>query len=245
MGEGLIPLPQRLVQRIVNLEFVEMAELLPEAWLYDEVTEPASRCCSNALKRRKTIITDILRWAQCFGALVSVLSTRYPDKVPEFMAYQATIIKCSREFEGLGWLQYDRAYRRQVAMTKEVNWSKVNTTLYNLCLAGKARRIHLCKWCLSDSHQSELCPEVARPHLIGVGQGFPYHQHSNAGRSQRGTVEICRLYNGREGNRCKFNPCKFAHLCMVCKRMHPVSACKAPEGRLAEHPAKRQRLQVE
>ena len=32
MGDGLAPL---LVKRIVQLEFVEMADLLPEAWLLE------------------------------------------------------------------------------------------------------------------------------------------------------------------------------------------------------------------
>jgi hypothetical protein len=40
--------------------------------------------------------------------------------VPELMSYQATIIKCAKDFHGLAWVQYDRAYRRQVAQTKEV-----------------------------------------------------------------------------------------------------------------------------
>ena len=40
--------------------------------------------------------------------------------VPELMAYQATIVKCSHDFEGMGWAQYDWAYRRQVAQTKDL-----------------------------------------------------------------------------------------------------------------------------
>ena len=35
MGEGPIPLPKQLVQKIVGLEFVEMAELIPEAGLFE------------------------------------------------------------------------------------------------------------------------------------------------------------------------------------------------------------------
>ena len=46
-------------------------------------------------------ITDILQWLQCFAGMVGVLLQKYPQMVPELMAYQATIIKCSRDFEGL------------------------------------------------------------------------------------------------------------------------------------------------
>jgi len=44
-----------------------------------------------------------------------VLSTKYPNKVPEFMAYLELIVKCSRDYEGFGWVLNDRAFRRQVA----------------------------------------------------------------------------------------------------------------------------------
>ena len=40
--------------------------------------------------------------------------------VPEFMLCQAMIIKYTRDFHGLAWAQYDRAYRRQVAQTKDL-----------------------------------------------------------------------------------------------------------------------------
>ena len=53
--------------------------------------------------------------------MVGALSTRYPDNVPEFMAYQALIVKCSRDCDGWGWVMYDRAFRRQVAVTKDLN----------------------------------------------------------------------------------------------------------------------------
>ena len=39
--------------------------------------------------------------------------------VPELMLYQATIVKCSRNFEGLAWAQYDQTYRRQATQTKD------------------------------------------------------------------------------------------------------------------------------
>ena len=31
-GEGLLPVPKKLQEKIVRLEFVEMRELLPETW---------------------------------------------------------------------------------------------------------------------------------------------------------------------------------------------------------------------
>jgi len=39
LGEGLVPLLAKLMQRIICLEFVEMAELLLESWLAAESSD--------------------------------------------------------------------------------------------------------------------------------------------------------------------------------------------------------------
>ena len=41
LGEGIAPLPPKLVKKITSLEFVEMADLLPEAWLLEETAMEA------------------------------------------------------------------------------------------------------------------------------------------------------------------------------------------------------------
>ena len=38
MGDPLCPLPEPLRKRILNLEFVDMADLQPEAWLFEDTT---------------------------------------------------------------------------------------------------------------------------------------------------------------------------------------------------------------
>jgi hypothetical protein len=81
MGDGLAPLPQKLVKRIVELGFVEMADLLPEAWLLKESSMEAQ------LRHQRGPITDITIWVQCFATFMGALATRYPTKVLELMAY--------------------------------------------------------------------------------------------------------------------------------------------------------------
>ena len=67
LGDGLAPLPPKLIKRIQQLEFVEMADLLPEAWLLEESTMEAQ------LRRQKGPVTDILVWVQCFAMFASTL----------------------------------------------------------------------------------------------------------------------------------------------------------------------------
>ena len=168
--------------------------------------------------------------------MVGVLSTRYPTEIPEFMAYQALIVKCSRDYEGIGWVLYDRAFRRQVAVTKDLNWSRLIPTLHSLCLAGRAQRNKFCSACLSDNHAVEQCPEAWQmfPPVGGIGQYSsasllpPYFPHPGpvpwrAGGGQAPApplgppgVPLCRLFDKPKGPRCNFVPCKF------CQRLHDL-----------------------
>ena len=71
MGHTLLPLPTKLVKKITNLEFVDMAELKPESWLLDEEDRQQAKCCHTP-SRRRTPVRDILTWVQCFASYVSV-----------------------------------------------------------------------------------------------------------------------------------------------------------------------------
>ena len=89
--------------------------------------------------------------------MVGVLSQAYPQMVLDLMAYLATIVRCYRDFEDLHWAQYDRMYRRQAAITKDLQWGRIDSTLYSKCFAGKARWRSMCTYCLSDNHTSQEC----------------------------------------------------------------------------------------
>ena len=223
LGEGLLPVPDKLAQKIVRLEYVEMRELMPETWLKED--EEARNTLSWP-KRRAAPVTDILQWLTCYAAMVGVLSKAYPSMVPEFMSYQATIIKCARDFDGLAWAQYDRAYRRQIAQTKELRWSRLNPTLYSLCFAGKARRHIVCSFCLSDNHSSDQCPE--NPSVLPAAF-TSYHTQPGPAPTPTGAPKLeklCNLFNAKEGPRCNYRNCKFAHKCSVCRGAHARAYCR-------------------
>ena len=99
MGGGLLPVPEKLVIKITRLEFVEMQELMPDTWLREE-EGPKLLAWP---RRRSAPVTNILQWLSCYSVMVGVLSRTYTGMVPEFMAYQATVIRCYRDFEGLAW----------------------------------------------------------------------------------------------------------------------------------------------
>ena len=97
IGEALPPVPERLVSRIQKWEFIDMAELLPEALVSARTVNQSTA----ALVHRKRPVTDILTWVQCFGVYVGILAKQFADSVPELMSYMIAIIKASRDYEGL------------------------------------------------------------------------------------------------------------------------------------------------
>lgn len=223
--EGLA-LPAKLVRKILDLDYVDMHELLPDTWRYQEEDQ---KCCHQRRGQRRGPITDILLWTECYAALVSILSTKFPEKTPQFMAYLKTIVKAQRTFTGEGWVTYDACYRRKAALTKSLEWGAVDFTLYNETFTGRAKALTRCRYCLSEHHVSANCVYAPQE-----SQNAGHPRHSTKGQNQ-----LCQLFNTRGGNRCYFNPCRFQHLCSECQGNHPMSTCR----RARSPPPKRPRVE--
>ena len=65
----------------------------------------------------KKSIEDILTWVQCFTTVVAILSTKFPEAVPDLMAYMLSIIWAYQEYEHPKWCNYDEAFRDKAATT--------------------------------------------------------------------------------------------------------------------------------
>ena len=188
-----------------------MHELLPETWLREE---EESRSVVGLPRRKSAHVINILQWVQCFSTLVGVLSKAHPQIVPDLMAHQATIVL---DFEDLHWVQYDRMYHHQVAITKDIRWGRVDTTLYSKCFAGKENMANL-SWpgSLQHSYGEQAAPaQISRPQ----------------GDQQLERWATCNLFNASEGSRCYLiNPCKYQHICAECRRKHPRARCSSRGG---------------
>ena len=223
-------LPPKLVQRIQDLEYVEMSELVPDAWRFQEDEQ---KCC-HQIRRipRRGPVTDILLWVECYALLVSVLATKFPEKIPQLMAYQQTIVKAHRTFIGEGWVTYDACFRRKASFTKSLEWGMVDFTLYNETFTGRAKSITRCRYCLSEHHSSSTC--VYAPDTPAN------RDSSNSKVTPRTMRKICLLYNSQAGNRCRYNPCRYIHSCTECQGAHPKSTCprtRPPAAKRARSPS--------
>ena len=233
VGEGLLPVPAKLAEKITRWEFVDMAELLPECWSSfgpkESVSAPGTRFGGY---RRRRAVTDIATWVQCFATYVSVMSTPHPQAVPELLAYLIFVLRASQDFGGIAWVTYDAAFRRQAFITGSRQWSKVNPSLYSICFSGVARTGQRCELCLSLSHPTRDCTMVNDPDpdvsarlktLESAVLAFTSHPFPQQGLIPRArSPDICRNWNA---GRCRMAQCRFRHVCRVCGGPNPAMTC--------------------
>ena len=250
------PLPPKLARQILELEYVNMAELVPDTWRYEE---EGSKCCHQSRRTsRRAPVTDILLWLECYASMAALLATRYPNKAAELVAYQRTIFCAHRDFEGEAWATYDTCYRRQAAAKKSLDWSQVDFNLYNQTFAGQAR-VKRRRFCLSEYHRAADCyyaPDTPPAHSSWSWQeegprapqrssrefspGYMYQSHTPRFQSQQvnQSIETCNLFSKPKGNMCRYKDCIFTHLCSEwCYGPHPASkgTTKKPWARKRPH----------
>ncbi len=146
-------------------------------------------------------VTSISLWLERFSIMAAILATRFPEKAPEFLAYQASIVRVERNYEGCQWVLYNRQYRREALARRDLNWSVPNTRLYNEAFIGRAWVIPKCSYCLSDDHLAGSCP---------------------VNPASMSKWEPCRNFN--EG-KCKRSSCRYTHVCLSCHEAHPWVDC--------------------
>ena len=232
--------PAKVAKRILDLEYMEMAEIAAEDDPIQSTGHPAGPS--------RPPVTNISQWLERYSVMAAILATRFPEKAPELLAYQSSIIRAERNYEGKQWVAYDRQYRREALARKDLNWSVPNVRLYNEAFTGRARAIPRCSYCLRDDHTASACPSIpSRP--------FPWDTPvwpapTALGQASRPVqAEACRNYND---GRCKRFNCIYQDICMGCQEAHAWINCprrrsqhKGPRSRsparraMAGHPAGR------
>ena len=116
-------------------------------------------------KTQRREVPDILSWIQCFRFYFSVMASKYPERVPNMLAYQTTLVREARRCGGRGWLAYDMAVRQQAAADPQCDWSKLNSSLYPVRFMAQASgRGRCCPHCLEPDHGGDECALSPRPH---------------------------------------------------------------------------------
>jgi len=89
ISNGLPPIPNKLVQRVEEGLFVEMADLLPSYLDFDTGGE------QTRSHKRLPVLRDITEWVQCFGMYIAIISRHKPKRLADLMGYQMIIMEAS------------------------------------------------------------------------------------------------------------------------------------------------------
>ena len=127
---SLSHLPHRLQDKIKKLEFVEMSDLLPEAWSAAED--------QDVLEASSTLLPNKEALCQTSGFGWSATCSWHPsqwksdlEKATHLFAYLRHVSRAARNFQGSAWVTYDRIYHQQVLTRRSLDWGFEDPSLYS------------------------------------------------------------------------------------------------------------------
>ncbi len=231
LGESLPAVPAKLVAKILKGEYVDMAELLKdniEVGRRKDLQDGARGSgCSGGNKASRREVPDLLSWVQCFGVYAAVLASKFPEKARELWAYQVLIVKEARRCGGTGWKEYDSMFRQQASSAVQLEWTKLNSSLFSVTFLTQSGRGKNCSLCQESDHASAECA-LATPAVAPLGvQGEPRERRLTSSQDRPWRPKSDRVcYSWNEG-RCSHAPyCRFRHVCAGCQGEHKVSDCR-------------------
>ena len=141
---GFTPVPAKTVSQILAGKFIDLGDLLsanitekePESQVYfgsHLVVTPSA-------KKHRRKIDDIVSWSEAFSIFMLILTSYFPHRWKDLTCYKLLILQTQRHFSGRVWCAYDLAFRQHAAATKLVDWSSMNSELFNFHAAGASLR---------------------------------------------------------------------------------------------------------
>ena len=208
LSEALPVMPAKLVKRILRGEYVDMAELL-----IDNMEVERRRAVSEAEEGRARInqheVPDMLSWLQCFSLYAAVVGSKFPEKVQDLWAYQATIIAEHRRCGGRGWCLYNAGFQQQIVSIESAEFGKLNQALYAMAYGSVGQ---FCDSCL----QTHALNPARVVQVVRLRE--PSREHREGGRTGEHSTKRRRRWACYAWNdRCSSSNCRFDH---VCSRFH-------------------------
>ena len=130
VSAALPPVPGYLVSKICSGKFVDFTLLRPCHLKKLPTTEPSSFQILRMIRSDLAPVRSFVDWAETWAVYTGVLSDHDPKKVQNLIGYFLLLAAASREVPGLGWLDYDKAFRKLAEDDPNVNWGEGSPTLW-------------------------------------------------------------------------------------------------------------------
>ena len=235
LSPALQPIPARLVRRILSTEFVEMRDLLSDNVSLYEQLESIHGPLHNAafpgpMRARMREVPSLLSWVFCFAAYVAVRTSDPTTR--DMLAYMQLITREGLRHGGRGWQDYDRSFRRQVAIDPSLRWNTLLPDLQASTVLGQGGGGgSYCSLCRGVDHTAARCALMYLQEPLSVPHmGIIPSAHTSAHRAvdiryrgARASSRICTSWN--RGTCAYPGMCNFRHVCALCYSTHRARDC--------------------
>ena len=242
--KGLPTLPMKLVERVWNLEYVDMEEFLPaprslriaeqgrsSASLQESLVGAFSQFQALQQYKAQRRVTDIITWTRCFSLYMAVLSKKAAEMVPSMVAHLHTVLRLQQKASSqLAWLEYDIQFRMELAASADRAWTCGDPWQYISCLPGPSALADPFEFSVEDAQSSQRS---------GAGRGKrPMEPEAERGVTQPKLpakkpkkTGICRLFNSAPSGCPYGRECIFIHRCNNCGAVneHHRLVCPFPQ----------------
>ena len=130
VSSALPPVPSYLVAKITEGKFIDFVLLRPCNLKKLPTAEPSPPQLSRMIRSELSPIRGFVDWAEAWAVYTGVLSSYNPSKVKDLIGYFLLLATASREVPGLGWLDYDKAFRKLAEDDPGVSWGEASPTLW-------------------------------------------------------------------------------------------------------------------
>ena len=137
LGAGLSP---KLVARIVNNEFVNMADLLFEGeeqfTLTWDATGSSPKITSTKASRKSPLTLAL--WSAAFRVFITVYTAKHPTAIAPLMKYYDLVEQMAHDNHN--WRAYDEGFRKKRQASPSANpWHRIHHELYVKSVVGRSQ----------------------------------------------------------------------------------------------------------
>ena len=141
---------------------------------------------NKSTQTKKRPVTSIIEWGQCFTQYIAILTQAKPERTTDLLGYQHLILQAHLEYDGDGWMVYDRRFRQIAATLPGTPWARRDGDLWNATLGSSPRKPY-CRHCFGSTHTSEQC--CGAPDTATKGRALNIPSSDLRGRSPYGLLD--------------------------------------------------------
>lgn len=216
-------IPQKLVDRIRAGRFVDMRDMLQDnIALIDQLEVFQGQAVPLGPTRpRMREITSLQTWCHCFLGYIAAMTS---DPITrDQLAYARIIIREAQRQGGLSFLDYDKAFRQQLAADPSIPWNVVNPSLLASTMFGQRSSTPgtFCSLCRAVDHTRQQC---ALAYLEPSPPAAPPQRLPPQPPRRPRPIPICFAWN--KGSCPYATRCNYRHICSSCMTAgHRSSNC--------------------